>query len=170
MMSSLLQWLGWGGFRAAPASDRPRSGLLVDLEALNPPFYICDPRTRVVLYWVHLHEKLFARKGLAVSSSTFNILPTTNEDQVVLTGATEKEGETWQVTIWRSSSHRSKYIANVRVGEEELQDLLVFEDNRVIAELKGSPKPEQISIVQNNSSLKHRARICNNQTFPSEWV
>lgn len=90
------------------------------------PIYICSPETKVVRYWLHLGDRLFARKGLGVASDTY-VISKTGVDRAVLEGVTETN-EGWKVEIRRddTAEFKFRYLANVQVGDGRLSDQIVL--------------------------------------------
>jgi hypothetical protein len=138
-----MEWLTWVfGHLVQPDQPAKENTLLNELALhFQEPIYICTPETKVVLYWIHLDYKLFARKGLGVTSATY-VISESDVDRAVLEGVTQTK-ERWKVEMRRDDTTGSKfrYLANVQVGEERWTDQLVLGD-LIMTALAGSP-PER---------------------------
>ncbi|QBZ81134.1 hypothetical protein pclt_cds_540 [Pandoravirus celtis] len=107
-----MEWLTWalGQVVRSDQPDKEENGIpaahttLLDEIAnhFQQPIYICSPETKVVRYWLHLGDQLFARKGLGVASDTYAV-SRTDVDRAVLKGVTETN-KGWKVEIRRDDT------------------------------------------------------------------
>ncbi|AVK74946.1 hypothetical protein pqer_cds_524 [Pandoravirus quercus] len=131
-----MEWLTWalGQVVRSDQPDKEENGItaahttLLDEIAnhFQQPIYICSPETKVVRYWLHLGDQLFARKGLGVASDTYAV-SRTDVDRAVLKGVTETN-KRWKVEIRRddTAEFKFRYLANVQVGDDRLSDQIVL--------------------------------------------
>lgn len=68
-----------------------------------------------MVFWVHVEDRLFARKGLAIASRTYAIVAAdTSDSQVVVEGIT-KAGQRWRLEM-KTRQHNNNYGGDDGVG------------------------------------------------------
>ncbi|ELR13771.1 uncharacterized protein ACA1_076140 [Acanthamoeba castellanii str. Neff] len=85
----------------------PGVHLPILLSQAHLPVAICSREGQVV-FWVHVEDRLFARKGLAIASRTYAIVAAdTSDSQVVVEGIT-KAGQRWRLEM-KTRQHNNNY-------------------------------------------------------------
>lgn len=137
-----MDWRGWltrPGSTGRSGTPSDAGSLLYELEGhFQQPLYICSPETGTVTHWIHLNEKLFASKGLAVQSATFRV--SENGSSVAVLEGTTTEGKAWKVEMKRGDAER-KYLAGVCVGDAQPLGQIVHGKTMETGMACDSPQP-----------------------------